>query len=202
MKNKMNRKGQAMLGNFAVLIIFVVALFVGGILAGLVYYDMNILNSTLQTINFPIPIENNMTNAYNITDFQGILGATIYPLLGLSSSLPYLSYFMVFAFIIAMAMTAYVSSKNAVFFVLHLLFTFVIAYFCIILSNTYITLLSNPFINSIMVNFSVYNKLMEYLPAVVLFTSLLFAAIAFVNLMKPQSNMSGNQGALNYGGDY
>ena len=53
-----------------------------------------------------------------------------------------------------------------------------------------------------MVNFVIYNKIMIYLPAVVFFTSLMFGAIAFVNVMKPQSNLGANQNSLNYGGDY
>lgn len=198
----MNNNGQAILSNVVILVIFLVVTFVGGILLAIIYYDMNLLNSTLQTVNFVIPTQINNTNDYNITDLQGILGATVYPLLGLSSSLPALSYFMVFAFIIALGITAYVSSKNPVFFVLHLLFTFIIAYFCIILSNVYLKLLSNQFFNQAMVNFTIYNKLMIYLPGVVFFSSLLFGAIAFINVMKPQSNISGNQGSLNYGGDY
>ena len=92
-----NNKGQVILSNFIIITIFIVAVFVSGILGAIIYYDMNLLNTTLQGINFPIPIENNMTNSYNITDFQGILGITIYPLLSLSNSLPALSYFLVFA---------------------------------------------------------------------------------------------------------
>lgn len=197
-----NRKGQAILSNFVLIVIFVVAVFVSGLLAGIIYYDMGILQNTLTTINFQIPNESNITNSNNITDFQGILGATIYPLLGLRSALPYLTYFMVFGFIIALAITAYASSKNPIFFVVHILITFVVTYFCIILSNVYIKLLQDPFINSIMLQFTIYNLLMVYLPWVVFFTSLLFGAISFVNVMKPQSNLGGNQNSLNYGGDY
>lgn len=204
-----NKKGQLgslslsesnIFNNFTILIIFVVVVFVSGLLAGITYYDMNLMNSVLHTVNFDIPIEVNTTS--NMTTFQDILGITIYPILGLSSALPYLVYFMIFGFIIALAITAYLSSKNGVFFVVHLLFTFFITYLCFILSNVYITLLQNQFINSMMVNFTVYNTLMIYLPQVVFFTSLLFSAIAFVNLMKPQSNLGGNQTSLNYGGDY
>lgn len=200
-----NKKGQGgILNNFIVLLIFLIVAFVGGLLAAILYYDLGLIDSTLHTINFPLPIEDNSTIVANgnITDFQGILGVTIYPLLGLRTSLPYLTYFMVFAFIIALAITAYVSSKNPVFFVLHLLFLLLISYFCLILSNTYLQLLAQPFINQLMISFVVYNKVMIYLPSIVFFTGLLFAAIAFVGVMKPQSNQGGNQNSLNYGPDY
>ena len=197
----MNKKGQeAIFSNFIVLIIFLVVAFAGGIIAGVVYYDMAVLETALHSVNFQIPIQNNATITNNITDFQGILGMTVYPILGLKSALPYLTYFMVFAFIIALAVTAYVSSKNPVFFVLHILFTFLITYFCIILSNSYIQLMSDPFMNQLMLGFTIYNKLMFYLPQIVFFTSLLFGAIAFINLIKPQTNY--NVTGLNYGGDY
>ena len=143
-----------------------------------------------------------MTNSYNITDFQGILGITIYPLLSLSNSLPALSFFLVFAFIIALAITAYASSKNPVFFVVHILIIILMTYFSILLANTFLTLLQNPFMNAILANFVIYDNLMIYLPEIVFFTGLLFGAIAFVNVMKPQSNYGANQNSLNYGGDY
>ena len=54
--------------------------------------------------------------------------------------------------------------------------------------------------NNLMLNFTIYNKLMFYLPQIVFFVSLLFGAIAFINLMKPQTNY--NVTGLNYGGDY
>jgi hypothetical protein len=195
-------QAQGLLSNFTVIIIFIVAVFVGGILAAVVYYDMNILNTTLQTVNFQIPLQNNASAPGNITDFQGILKVTVYPLLGLSSSLPYLTYFMIFGFVIALAVTAYASSKNPVFFVVHILFMLVIAYFCFLLSNAYQNILQNTFMNQALANFQVYNVIMLYLPAIVFFTGLIFGAISFVNIMKPQSNIGGNQQGLNYGPDY
>lgn len=131
---KMNKKAQfgqaqGILSNFTILIIFLVVVAVAGLLAGVLYFDMNILQSTIQTVNFQIPIQDNSTVSQtgNITSFQDIMNITIYPLLGLKSALPYLTYFLVFALIIALAVTAYVSSKNPVFFVLHILFTILIS---------------------------------------------------------------------------
>jgi len=198
-----NKKGQMEFSNLYMLVIFLVVVSVSGLLAGLIYYDMEILDSTLQTVNFQIPIQDNstLTNS-SITDFQDILGITVYPILGLRTSLPYLVYFMIFGFIIALGMTAYMSSKNPIFFILHVLFTSLMTYFSVILSNTYVTLLSNPFINNMMVPFTIYNKLMLYLPQILFFTGLLFGVISFINVMKPTSNQQGNQMGLNYGGDY
>ena len=200
----MNKKGQAqILGNFILLIMFLVVAVVSGILAGIIYYDMNTIDTVLHTVNFQIPIENTTTlSNTSITDFQDILGIVVYPILGLKTSLPYLVYFMIFGFIIAMGISAYLSSKNPIFFVLHILFTSLITYFCIIISNVYVTLLKQPFINNMMVPFTIYNKVMLYLPQIVFFTSLVFGIIAFVSIMKPTSNAQGNQTSLNYGGDF
>jgi hypothetical protein len=209
MKNKRGQFGfsgvgqnQNMFSNMIILIIFLVIVSIAGLLAGVIYYDMNVTDSILHTLNFDIPVQVNSTvaNATQINNFQDILSITAYPILGLKSALPYLSYFMVFAFIIAMAITAYVSSKNPVFFIVHILFTILVSYFCIILSNLYIGLMSNAFINSMMINFTIYNKLMFYLPQIVFFTSLLFGLIAFINVIKPQTNSSAT--GINYGGDY
>lgn len=204
MKFKMNKKGQsneAIFSNLTLMVIFLVVVSVSGLFAGLVYYGVNTLKVTLLTVDFALPIEDNRTaSQLNMTQFQDILELVVYPILDLKDSLPYLTYFMVFGFIISLGLTAYLSSKNPVFFVLHLLFTFVITYFCIIISNTYIGLMSNAFINALMLQFTIYNKLMFYLPQVVFFTSLLFGAISFINLIKPQNNYSAT--GLNYGGEY
>jgi hypothetical protein len=191
--------------NLIMIVIFLGVVAFGGILAGLIYYDMNILDTVLHTVNFEFPtyvVNGSNYSNYNgnLSDFQDVLTIVVYPILGLKDSLPYLTYFMVFAFIIALGMTAYLSSKNPIFFVVHLLFTFLMTYFCFILSNTYTTLLQDPFINAMMIGFPIYNKLMLFLPQIVFFTSLLFGAISFINIMKPQREDVG--GTLNYGGDY
>lgn len=201
----MENKGEALLSNFLILLIFLGATFGSGILAGVIYYDIEVLDKTLKTVNFDIPIQNNITEHgeyANISDFQDILEIVVYPVLDQRKALPYLTYFMIFGFIIALSTTAYVSSKNPVFFVLHLLFLLTITYFCNILSNVYIELLSDDFINQMMLNFQIYNKLMIYLPQIIFFAGLLFGLIAFINVIKPQSNFSANQSSLNYGGDY
>lgn len=201
MKNKKAQTTEGIFSNMILLIIFLVAITTVGIFAGVIYYDMGLIDDVLHTVDFPIPLENNYTGTIsNLTSFQDILSITIYPLLGLKSSLPMLAYFLVFAFIIAMGLSAYLSSKNPIFFILHLLFLFLITYFSLILSNTYIQLMENPFMNQMMVNFTIYNKLMFYLPQIIFFTGLLFGVIAFISLMKPQS--STNPGGVSYGGDY
>ena len=75
-----------------------------------------------------------------------------------------------------------------------------ITYFSIIISGMYQGLLNNPFINNMMTPFTIYNKVMLYLPQIIFFTSLLFGVIAFVNLMKPNTNAQ--SAGLQYGGDY
>lgn len=197
------KRGQLEFSNFIMLIIFLAVVFISGILAAVVYYDLGVLDSTLHTVNFNIPIQDNSTVVNGtLTDFQDVLGIVVYPILGLRTSLPYLVYFMIFAFIMALGITAYVSAKNAVFFVAHILFTSLMTYFSLVLSNSYAELLTNPFFNAMMVDFTIYNKVMLYLPQIVFFTGLLFGVIAFVSLIKPNSNQAGNQIGLNYGGDY
>lgn len=203
----MNKKGQFGGGmefsNLWMMVVFLVVVFVSGLLAGLIYYDMQVMDSAIQTINFQIPIQDNstITNS-SITDFQDIMAITVYPILGLRTSLPSLVYFLIFGFIIALGMTAYMSSKNPIFFVVHILFLSLMTYFSIILSNTYADLLTNSFINSMMIPFTIYNKIMLYLPGIIFFTGLLFAVIAFVNLIKPTNNQQGSATGLQYGGDY
>jgi hypothetical protein len=172
----------------------------GGLFAGLTYFSLSTLDTALQTINVTIPMGEGVSPHPNLTSIQDILGIVVYPILGLRSALPYLTYFMVFAFIIALGMTAYLTSKNPIFFVVHLLFTILMTYFCIILSNTYTTLISNPFINQIMTPFTIYNKLMLFLPQIVFFTALVFGVIAFINIMKPPTSDASS--GLQYGGDY
>ena len=187
--------------NLILLVAFVSIISFAGLFAGMVYFSLETLDSVIREVDFEIPIENDLpiTND-SITHFQDIMEITIYPILGLRIYLPIWTYFMVFAFVLALAMTAYMSSKNPIFFVVHLLFTFILTYFCFILSNSYRTILSDPFLNQMMVEFVIYNKLMMYLPQIVFFTSLVFGVISFINMMKPVTSESTN--TLQYGGDY
>lgn len=185
--------------NLILLVLFVSVLSVAGLFAGMVYFSLDVLDGAIRTVDFDIPIEDS-SSAGNITTFQDIMDIVVYPILGLRTSLPIWTYFMVFGFILALGMTAYMSSKNPIFFVVHLLFTFLITYFSFILSNSYKRVLSDPIINQMMVDFVIYNKLMFYLPQIVFFTSLIFAVISFINIMKPAKSSSSN--SLQYGGDY
>lgn len=187
--------------NLTIMVLFLAVSFAGGLLGGLVYYQMNLLDTSLRTIDFDIPLaQNSSGDIANITTFQDVLDLTIYPLLGLKDAIPYLVYFMMFAFIIGLAITAYLTSKNPIFFVLHILFTLVLTYFAIILSNTYAELLSDVFINEMMVGFPIFNRLMLSLPIILFVTAVVFGAIAFINVIKPSTPE--NPMGLNYGGDY
>lgn len=187
--------------NLIIMIMFLLTVFISGILGSIVYFSIQTLDAGLHEVNFDLPGATNSTiGNYNVTTFQETLEITIYPILEIFNALPFLSYFMIFGFIIALAMTAYMSSKNSIFFVLHILFTLFLTYFAIILKNAYANLLENPFMNTILIEFGVYNMMMLYLPQVFFMTSLVFGAISFVNVIKPST--SSNPQGLNYGGDY
>lgn len=198
----MNKRGNMEFSNMIILLVFLVIVSISGILAGVLYYDLNLIDNVFHTVNFNIPTQNNLTLNNSMTDFQDVLGVTLYPILGLRTAIPYLVYFMVFGLIIALGMSGYLSSKNHLFFILHILFLAVITYFSILLSNTYAQLLTQPFINQIMTPFAVYNKIMLYLPQILFFTGLLSGIAAFIGIIKPISNQQANQISLNYGGDY
>jgi|LSQX01.1.fsa_nt_gb hypothetical protein len=188
--------------NIIVMTLFVVAFFITGTLGGLAYFGMNVLESEILKVNFDLPLAQNSTNPDipNVTTFQEVLNITIHPLFNLGHYLPYLIYFMLFAYIIGLAMVAYMSSKNPVFFIVHLLFTIILTYFALMLSNTYFVMLEEPLFNSMMVEFVIFHRIMTYLPQVFFLTSLVFAAISFVNLMKPQT--ANNPMGFNYGEDF
>ncbi|MFW6229985.1 MAG: hypothetical protein ACOC4L_03285 [Halanaerobium sp.] len=152
--------------NLIIMVIFLGVCFFIGILGGVIYYQMSILDTELREVDFEIP-----GGEGNVTHFQDILDITTYPILDLRETLPFIVYFFVFGLIIGLALTAYLSTKNPIFFVLHFLFTLILTYFAIILSNTYKELLQNEFINEIMLEFGVYNLIMFYLPQIFFMTS-------------------------------
>ena len=186
--------------NIVMVVIFVGILFFVGILASISYYSITTLETVLKTVNMSIPVGTNGTLNSNLTNFQDIMGLVVYPFTGLRTSLPYLTYFLIFGIIIALGFTAYTSSKNPVFFIVHLLFTILITYFATILSNAYRVLIENPFMNSILIDFAIYNKVMLYFPRIIFFVSLLFGLISFVSVLKPSSSKFDT--SLSYGGDY
>jgi len=187
--------------NLIIMLLFLVVVFVSGILGGVVLFEMNLLETELYNIDFDLPLaQNSSAGVANVTTFQELMDITIYPLFTITDTIPYLVYFMIFGFIAALGITAYMSSKNPIFFVLHVLFTLILTYFAMILSNTYLTLLEDAFINTMMVEFGVYNMVMTYLPQIFFMVSLVFAGVSFVNVLKPSTKE--NPYGLNYGGDY
>lgn len=198
----MNNKAQTgAFSNLVLITLFVCIVFVCGILAGILYFSMGIFENALKEVNFEIPLsQNNTHGGKNITQFQDILDIVVYPILSLKNTLPYISYFMVFGFIIALSISAYLSSKTPIFFVIHFLFLLVLTYFAIVLSNAYLKMLSDPFINYMMSDFVIYNKLMIFLPQILFFTGLLFGVLSFIVMLKPTRQEF--SGTLNYGGDY
>ncbi len=182
--------------------LFIVLFFVTGILGGMIYFSLNLLETQIQQVDFDIPFAKNTTaiDVHNVTTFQDVMDITVYKMFDVVSYIPYLVYFMLFSYIIGLALVAYLSSKNPIFFVVHFLYTLVLTYFAVILANSYIKLLTMPFINSMMTDFPVYNKLMLNLPQVFFITSLVFAGISFINIIKPST--AEHPYGLNYSEEY
>ena len=63
-RKKWSKKAQSyngMFSNMILMAIFLVVVSVAGLIAGIIYFDLNIMKTTLMTIDFPLPIENNAT---------------------------------------------------------------------------------------------------------------------------------------------
>lgn len=183
----MNKKAQTDIKFVRTLLILFAAMFLlffSGILMGAMYYFMAQTQDTLETIDFPIPTERNNTN---ITSFQDIADLIYYPILGLRTSLVYISYFFIFAMMLGFGLLAFQSQREPIYFIPYFLILVLYTAFAIPISNIFEGLLTDPFILSMMSEFVIYSKVMLYFPQFIFFTGLGFAAIASIGIIRNKS---------------
>jgi len=177
-------------GIYLSLAISIFMIFLSGMFFGVTYYVIDVTHDALLTTD--CTIDNNTL----VGSCQDLFGLAVYPFLGLRSVFIWLSFFFIFGLVIGMLILGYRSGSSPV--MLGVMVTFVggITYLGIMLSNIYRTILDVDAFRTMMLPFTVYNKLMLYFPWFIFFVGLFAVLLGIVNFQKTSINTP--EGELSY----
>lgn len=178
-------------GGLTLIILSLILIFISGIFFGVTYYIMDYTEDAFQNVDCEI-----QDNVY-VGNCQELWDLSVYPFLALREILVWFSFFFIFALVLGMLIVGYQSGKSPIFLGLFIVFVIVLTYFGIELSNIYRTMLEIDLFRQMMVDFTVYNKVMLNFPWFTFFVGLLSVMLGIVNYQRVTVNRP-RQGELDY----
>jgi hypothetical protein len=169
-------------GSVGVILISIFAILISGIFFGATYYLFDSIETAFE--NTDCVIENNVF----VETCQDLWDLSIYPFLALRELLIWFSFFFIFSLVISILVLGYQSGNSPVLMGALVVIVSVISYISIEVSNVYRTLLENDLFRSMMVDFTVYNKIMLYFPWFMFIVSLFAVMMGIVNWQKTRIN--------------
>lgn len=169
-------------GSITIVIISILAIFVSGLFFGIFYYLMDTTQSSLEGIE--CDIENN----FYVENCQELFDLSIYPFLELREIFIWFSFFFIFALTLGMLIIGYRSGKSPVLLGLLVTFVIVLTYIGIEVSNIYRSMLDIEIFRTMMLEFTVYNKIMLNFPWFVFFVGLMSVLLSIVNYQRTKVN--------------
>jgi hypothetical protein len=177
-------------GIFVAVLICIGFIAVSGIFFGMTYYFLDITHTNFLSVN--CVIENNAL----VTSCQELWDMSLYPFLNLRYVLVWFSYFFIFGLVIALLILGYHAGKSPVLMGVMVAFIGGITYLGIEISNIYRTMLESDVFSVMMVEFTVYNKIMLYFPWFCFFVGIFSIILSIVNFQKTIVNKDDQE--LNY----
>lgn len=164
------------------LILFIAFITCSGIALGTTGYVLESYQNALELVDVDIPTLNDENATFqNMQDFFEVM---LYPMLEVRNTYQYISYFLIFGSIGLLIFIAFKSSKHPIYFVPYSIALIIITYICMVLSNSYESLLNDAIFRSFMVEYSVYNKVMIYLPEFIGFTGVIIGVISTIGIIR------------------
>ena len=170
-------------GIFVAVLICIGFIACSGIFFGITYYIMDTTQTSFESMD--CVIDNNTL----VTSCQDLWDMSLYPFLALKEILIWFSYFFIFGLVIAMLILGYHSGKSPVLMGMMVVFIGGVTYLGIELSNMYRTMLENDMFRAMMVDFTVYNKIMLYFPWFCFFVGLFAVILSIVNFQRTIVNV-------------
>ena len=174
-------------GAIGAILISIFAILISGIFFGATYYVMDQVDTAFQ--NTDCVIENNVF----VENCQELWDLSIYPFLALRELLVWISFFFIFALAMGILVLGYQSGKSPVLMGFLVLIVSVVSYLAIEVSNIYRTLLENEMFRNMMVEFTVYNKVILYFPWFIFIISLFAFMMGIVNWQRTRVNSPENE---------
>jgi hypothetical protein len=169
-------------GSLTVVILSILAIFVSGIFFGATYYIMDLTEDSFR--NSDCVINNNLY----VDSCQDLWELSVYPFFALKEILVWFSFFFIFALVLGLLILGYKAGKSPVLLGLLITFITVLTYIGIEVSNVYRTMLETDIFREMMIEFTVYNRVMLYFPWFVFFIGLMSVLLSIVNYQRTKTN--------------
>lgn len=177
-------------GSLYVIIMSIMAIFLSGIFFGATYYVLDTVEDAFRASDCTI------SNNVYVDSCQDLWELSLYPFFALKELLIWFSFFFIFALTLGMLVLGYKSGKSPVLLGLLIVFVIVLTYGSIEISNIYRTMLETDIFRTMMLQFTVYNKIMMNFPWFIFVVSLLSVLLSIVNYQRTKVNSSEDE--LNY----
>jgi len=177
-------------GNIGVLLLSIVMIAFSGLFFGFVYWTMDQTQTAFESND--CVIDNNGI----VSSCQDLWDLSLYPFLELKEILIWLSIFFIFTLALSLLLLGYMSGFNPIATGLLVFAEMLITYGSIYIANIYRVLIANATIRDMLVDFTVYNKVMLNFPWFVFVVSLFSIALGLVNWQRTRTNSSTSD--LNY----
>jgi len=179
-------------GTLTIVIMSILAIFLSGIFFSIIYFVMDTVQTGFEGTN--CTIENNVL----VDNCQELWALSIYPFLALKNIIVWASFFFIFALVIGLLIVGYKSGSNPVLMGLLIVFVMILTYGAIELSNIYRTMLEVEAFRTMLIDFTVYNKIMLNFPWFVFIVSLLAVILSIVNYQRVKVNSEESNEQYNY----
>jgi hypothetical protein len=177
-------------GSLTIILLSILSIFLSGIFFGATYYIMDITEDAFRDSD--CVIENNVF----VDSCQDLWELSIYPFFALKELLVWFSFFFIFALVLGMMILGYRAGKSPVLLGLLVVFVIVLTYISIEVSNIYRTMLETDIFRTMMLEFTIYNRVMLYFPWFIFFVSLMSVLLSLVNYQRTKTNSPTEE--LNY----
>lgn len=177
-------------GLVLVVLFSVIAIAVSGIFFGITYFALDSVQTAFESTDCVI------ANNTLVDSCQDLFVLGLYPFLNLKEVLVWASFFFIFALVIGMLVLGYRAGQSPVLMGYLVVIVISMTYLSIEISNIYRELLANDAFRSIMVDFTVYNKIMLGFPWFVFIITLMAFFLGIVNYQRSAINKETDD--LNY----
>ena len=120
----------------------------------------------------------------------------LYPFLEMREILIWVNFFFIFVLVLALLLLGYQSGYKPVMLGVLAMFELLITYMALHVGNIYRTIIQNTTIRDMLLEFTVYNKVMLNFPWFVFIVSLFSVALGIVNWQRVKTNIP--TGELDY----
>ena len=179
-------------GVYLAVVTSIIFIAISGLFFGFMYFIMDVTQTGLQSTD--CVIENNTL----VSSCQELFNLSIYPFLVLKTLLVWISFFFIFGLVIACLTVGYKSGESSVMLGVMVVFTIIATYAGIEISNIYRTLLENAIVNSMMVPFTIYNRVMLNFPWFTFILGLFSVMLGIINFQRTPINDPSSRAELNF----